>query len=126
MTTSESAPVRVPRNFEQTTWMFMRYSAVFLVPLAFGHIVLQDVIVGVHRIDLDYATQRMAMLGWKIYDLFLLGFAFAHGMNGLRQVLHDAISSPKLFRLVSVLLLIVWAVITAIGAIALFAIRPAA
>ena len=81
----ETTPLRVPRTFEQTAWTFMRYSAVLLIPLAFGHVLIQDVLVGVHRIDLDYAAHRMATLGWKLYDIFLLGFAFGHGMNGLRR-----------------------------------------
>lgn len=122
----ETTPVRVPRTFEQTAWTFMRYSAVLLIPLAFGHVLIQDVLVGVHRIDLDYAAQRMAALGWKLYDIFLLGFAFAHGMNGLRQVLRDAIHDPRLFRLASTILFIVWLAVSVMGAIALLAARPAA
>jgi succinate dehydrogenase / fumarate reductase, membrane anchor subunit len=120
-TTSETRSVRVatPRNFETISWLFMRYSAVLLIPLAFGHVILQDVIVGVHAIDIDYVAMRWASLGWRIYDAALLAFAFAHGMNGLRQVLMDYIRNDRLFRIVSWLLLVVWLVITAIGAIAL-------
>ncbi len=122
----ETTPLRVPRTFEQTAWTFMRYSAVLLIPLAFGHVLIQDVLVGVHRIDLDYAAHRMATLGWKLYDIFLLGFAFGHGMNGLRQVLRDAIHDPRLFRLASTILFIVWLAVSVMGAIVLLAARPAA
>jgi succinate dehydrogenase / fumarate reductase membrane anchor subunit len=69
----------------------MRYSGLLLIPLAWGHVLIQDVLVGVHRIDLDYVAMRWAMLGWRVFDFLLLAFAFAHGMNGLRQVLNDYI-----------------------------------
>jgi succinate dehydrogenase / fumarate reductase, membrane anchor subunit len=118
---SEDRPVRVatPRNFETVAWLFMRYSALLLIPLAFGHIILQDVIVGVHAIDIDYVAMRWASIGWRIYDAALLAFAFAHGMNGLRQVLMDYIRNDRVFRMVSWGLLVVWFIITAMGAIAL-------
>lgn len=120
-TTSTNRPVRVatPKNFETTAWLFMRYSAVLLIPLAFGHIILQDVIVGVHRIDLDYVAMRWELLAWRIYDAALLAFAFAHGMNGLRQVLADYIKDERVFRIVSWILLIAWLAISAAGAAAI-------
>lgn len=111
--------VAVPKNFERIAWMFMRYSAILLIPLAFGHIILQDVLVGVHAIDLDYVDMRWGMVAWRIYDAALLAFAFAHGVNGLRQVLMDYIHSEKTFRLVSWGLLAFWFVVTMAGAIAL-------
>lgn len=122
--TTQAPPVRstrvqTVRNFETTAWLFMRYSAVLLIPLAFGHVILQDVIVGVHAIDLDYVAMRWASLGWRIYDAGLLYFAFAHGVNGLRQVLMDYIKNERTFRIVSWFLLIFFLVISTIGAIAI-------
>lgn len=119
--TGRSARVETPRNFETTAWMFMRYSAILLIPLAFGHIILQDVIVGVHAIDIDYVALRWEMLAWRIYDAALLAFAFAHGMNGLRQVLMDYVRSDRAFRIISWGLLFLWFAITVIGSIALIA-----
>lgn len=118
-TTPKAVRVATPKNFETTAWIFMRYSAVLLIPLAFGHLILQDVIVGVHQIDIDYVAKRWASLGWRVYDAALLAFAFAHGMNGLRQVLMDYIKSDRLFRVVSWVLLIGWLLISAVGAIAI-------
>jgi succinate dehydrogenase / fumarate reductase, membrane anchor subunit len=100
-------------------WLFMRYSALLLIPLAFGHVILQDVIVGVHAIDINYVAMRWDLLAWRIYDVALLAFAFAHGMNGLRQVLMDYIRSERWFRIVSWILLLGWLVITTMGAIAI-------
>jgi succinate dehydrogenase / fumarate reductase membrane anchor subunit len=97
----------------------MRYSALLLIPLAWGHVLLQDVIVGVHQIDLDYVAFRWASLGWRIYDILLLAFAFAHGMNGLRQVLDEYLRTPAARRRMSWGLLAIWLVISVIGAAAI-------
>ncbi len=84
---STGRPVRVatPHNLETTAWLFMRYSAVLLIPLAFFHIILQDVVVGVHNININYVQVRWSLVAWRVYDAALLAFAFAHGMNGFRQ-----------------------------------------
>jgi succinate dehydrogenase / fumarate reductase membrane anchor subunit len=62
---------------------------------------------------------RWAMLGWRVFDFLLLAFAFAHGMNGLRQVLNDYILNEKWKRAISWLLLIAWLVISLIGGLAI-------
>ncbi len=120
-TEAQSKPRRVElaQNYETLAWRWMRYSGLLLIPLAFGHIVLQDVIVGVHAIDLDYVAARWASLGWRVYDALLLMFAFAHGVNGLRQVLSGWITQAGLRRVVSWLLLAFWLVISLIGATAI-------
>jgi succinate dehydrogenase / fumarate reductase membrane anchor subunit len=99
--------------------MFMRYSGVLLIPLALSHIILNDVIVGVHAIDLSVVAERWTSLGWRLYSASLLVFAFAHGMNGVRQVAMDYIKNERTFRVVSWVLLIAWFVISMMGAIAL-------
>ena len=105
--------------YEAVAWRWMRYSGLLLIPLAWGHVLIQDVLVGVHRIDLDYVAMRWAMLGWRVFDFLLLAFAFAHGMNGLRQVLNDYILNEKWRRAISWSLLLVWLVISLIGGLAL-------
>jgi len=118
---SQDGPRRVdvPATFETTAWVWMRYSGVLLLPLAWIHVLIQDVLVGVHAIDLDYVALRWATLGWRVYDIALLAFAFAHGMNGLRNVLSDYVHPPRARRLLNALLLAGWLVITAIGAVAI-------
>ncbi|MCK5429792.1 MAG: hypothetical protein KAI94_10005 [Anaerolineales bacterium] len=111
--------VAVPEGFESLAWKWMRYSGLLLIPLAWGHVLIQDVLVGVHQIDLDYVALRWATLGWRIYDFLLLAFAFAHGVNGLRQVLNDFIKNKRTMRLVSWLLLVFWLVLSLIGAMAI-------
>ncbi len=114
-------PVKPKPTLDTRLWQFMRISGVLLIPLAWGHVLIQDVLVGVNNIDFDYVALRWGTLGWRVYDILLLAFAFAHGMNGLRQVADDYIHRESLRRAVSWVIIIAWAVITAIGAMAIIA-----
>ena len=71
-TTEQIRRVKVRPNYDHVAWKWMRYSALLLVPLVWFHLILQDVIVGVHAMDLDYVAQRWANIGWRIYDALLL------------------------------------------------------
>ena len=73
--------VRVEINYESIAWKWMRYSGLLLIPLSWGHVLIQDVLVGVHQIDIDYVAMRWATLGWRVYDFLLLAFAFI-SLNG--------------------------------------------
>ena len=103
----------------------MRWSGLALLPLVWGHVLLQDVIVGVHRIDLNYAAWRWSFIGWQIYDIALLGFAFAHGMNGLRYIVNDYVHNEGLKKTLNWIIFSAWLAITAIGGIAIFGSRAA-
>jgi succinate dehydrogenase / fumarate reductase, membrane anchor subunit len=118
-TTSKPRPVNVSGNVETFAWKWMRISALLLIPLVFVHVIIQDVIVGVHAMDLNYVAFRWASLFWRVYDGLLLAFAFAHGVNGLRQILFDFIYGPRARQVVVILLLLFWFSITLFGFIAL-------
>jgi succinate dehydrogenase cytochrome b556 subunit len=107
------------RNLETYGWLFMRWSGGLLVPLAWGHVLLQDVLIGVHAINIDYVALRWQTLGWQVYDIALLAFAFGHGMNGLRGVVEDYLHSPGWLRAAKWAIFVGWLVITAIGAVAI-------
>jgi succinate dehydrogenase / fumarate reductase membrane anchor subunit len=111
--------VKLKPNYEALAWQWMRYSGILLIPLAWGHVLIQDVLVGVHRISLDYVALRWSMWGWRAYDFFLLAFAFAHGVNGLHQVLSDYIKDARWRTAISWLLFFSWLVISLIGAAAI-------
>ena len=108
-----------PKTFDTYVWQFMRWSGVLLIPLAWMHVVLQDVIVGVHAIDINFVALRWATVGWRIYDIALLGFAFGHGMFGLRTVVNDYVHDPRWNRAIKWAMVIGWLVITTIGAVAI-------
>ena len=118
-TTTPHRSVNVCQNLESISWKWMRISALLLIPLVWGHVLLQDIIVGVHRMNLDYVAFRWASLFWRVYDVLLLAFAFAHGVNGLRQVLFDFVYNPKSRRTLVILLVIFWLAITLFGFVAI-------
>ena len=103
---------------ELTAWKWMRYSGLLLIPLAWGHVLIQDVLVGVDRIDLNYVSMRWAYLGWRLYDFLLLVVALAHGVNGLRQIVLDFVSKKKA-RLVTRAAFAYWLILALLGTIAL-------
>ena len=123
MTTEIKAPrtITPPKNVETIAWKWMRYSGIALVPLVWIHVLLQDVVVGVHGIAEYpggahlYVLQRWVDPLWITYDIALLGFTFAHGVNGLRQVLNDFIKNHRTQRIVAWALFVFWLVVSAIG-----------
>jgi succinate dehydrogenase hydrophobic anchor subunit len=106
------------RSLEGWAWLFMRWSGALLVPLAWGHVLLQDALVGVHAINLDYVALRWASLGWRVYDAALLLFAFGHGMNGLRGILNEYLRDSRWRGVANGLWLALAVVLTVIGAVA--------
>ena len=118
MTVPAAASVSNRPAWMTAAWTLMRLSAILLVPLVWIHVLIQDVLVGVHAIDLDYVAMRWASLGWRVYDAGLLCFAFAHGVNGLRQVLEDYLHGRRTRRVLRVLLFGFWLGITFLGAAA--------
>jgi len=106
-------------KLELYAWVFMRLSGVLLVPLAFGHLAIMHIINNVHTIGLDFVALRWAMLGWRIYDAALLGFAFIHGLNGLRYVVDDYVHHPGWNRAIKNVMVVGGALILLIGSAAL-------
>lgn len=110
---------KIKPNYEIVAWKWMRYSAIILIPLVWVHVWIQDILVGPHHITLDYVEKRWSMIGWQIYDILLLSFAFAHGMNGLRQIIVDHIHSRRARMIYGWLIFLAWVVITFIGGFAI-------
>lgn len=123
--TAQTRTIKTKPNFETTAWKWMRYSGVLLIPLVWIHVLIQDVIVGVHGIieqgGHEYVLARWGMPLWITYDILLLAFAFAHGMNGLRQVANDFIHDPKAQKTTATIIFILWLVVSFIGAFAIIA-----
>src|SRR5688500_5523567 len=111
--------VKIKPNYEIVAWKWMRYSAIILIPLVWVHVWIQDILVGPHHITLNYVEKRWSMIGWQIYDILLLSFAFAHGMNGLRQIIVDHIHSRRARMMFGWFIFLAWVVITFIGGFAI-------
>ena len=115
MTTTKRQAAWRP-NFEIMVWKYMRLSAILLVPLVWIHTIINTLIVGAENINLDLVAARWATIGWRVYDILLLAFAFSHGVSGLRQVLLDFASSAMSRKVLNVLMLCFWLLLSLIGA----------
>jgi succinate dehydrogenase / fumarate reductase membrane anchor subunit len=118
MTANDESIQISPRSFS-LAWRWMRYSAFLLIPLVWIHSIIQALITGGHNLRLEYVQMRWLILGWRIYDIFLLAFAFSHGVLGLRQILFDYIQGDKAHQWINWALLIFWLIISIVGAIAI-------
>ncbi len=124
--TTQSKTVEVPQTWESFAWKWMRYSGVIIFILAWVHVLIQDILVGVYNIDIGYVAGRWNGAFWRVYDFLLLFFSFAHGMNGVRQVLYDFIHGATGRRVLNWILFITWLVITIWGTVAIFSFTPPA
>jgi len=116
--------VQVRANFERYAFMFMRISGVALLVLAVGHMMIQHVLNSSTNLTIQFVAAQWNTWGWKVYDMFLLVFAIAHGFNGLRTVLEDFIHDPEKVKVVNVILLILVVVTIIWAAIAIAAFDP--
>jgi succinate dehydrogenase / fumarate reductase membrane anchor subunit len=107
-------------RFETLAWQFMRWSGVLIIPLVFIHLGIMHLINSVYSIDYHWVIEkRWAMLGWRIYDAFLLWFVGFHAFNGLRHIINDYLHHAGLNRLVKIIAIILMIAILALGSIAL-------
>ncbi|MBP7690771.1 MAG: succinate dehydrogenase, cytochrome b556 subunit [Anaerolineales bacterium] len=114
--------VTVPgRNIETWSWLFMRWSGGILLVLIWIHVLANALLTGAHHIDLNYVAERWAQpLNWGA-TFTVLALAVLHGFNGLRAVLADYIHGAAANKAVTVGLIALWLVLTALGAYALLA-----
>lgn len=119
MSTNQTT-VQETQRYNAITWKWVRYSAFLLIPLVWIYSIIQALITGGHNLSLEYVQMRWLFIGWRVYDLFILAFAFSHGALGLRQVLLDYVKPAGVRKVINWVIIIFWLVITAIGAIALF------
>jgi succinate dehydrogenase / fumarate reductase membrane anchor subunit len=118
MAANENPISNSPRSFT-LAWKWMRYTAFLLIPLVWIHSIIQALITGGYNLSLEYVHMRWLIMGWRIYDIFLLAFAFSHGTLGLRQILLDYIHGRKAHQIINWSLLIFWLFISIIGAVAI-------
>ncbi|HEX8982992.1 MAG TPA: succinate dehydrogenase [Ktedonobacterales bacterium] len=86
-------PGKGATSWETFSWYFFRVSGVGLVVLALVHVFLMHVSNDVSATVYDFVAARYRNPFWRVYDLLLLTLALLHGLNGLRIVCDDYISS---------------------------------
>ena len=108
------APIK--QTVESRSWKYMRLSAILLVPLVWFHTIFNTFVIGAENINLDLVARRWTNIGWQVFDILLLTFAFSHGVNGLRQVLFDFGPRPMVRKVLAIGLVLFWLVLSIVGA----------
>jgi succinate dehydrogenase / fumarate reductase membrane anchor subunit len=111
---------RPASNLEMYSWFFMRVSAVAMILLVGFHLFYMHVILGVNAIDFDVIASRWQSPFWRLYDLFMLIFAWLHCANGVRIVLDDYVHHQGWRVIIKSVLYIAIFVILVLGAYVIF------
>lgn len=87
--------IRPTGGFEFWSWIFMRVSAIVLLFLAVGHVLIMHIPDGgVSRVDFAFVAGRWASPFWRTWDWMMLSLALLHGINGLRVITLDYVRKP--------------------------------
>ena len=111
---------RPASNVELYSWWFMRISAIVMVVLVGFHLFYMHIILGVDAIDFDVIAARWQSPFWRLYDLFMLVFAWLHCTNGIRVVLDDYIHPQGWRTLAKSVLYVAAFIIIVLGAYIIF------
>lgn len=103
-------------NFELWAWFFMRVSGVLLLFMVLFHLFWMHFVIGVEKITFEVVAQRWENPLWRLYDFFLLFFAFTHGTNGMRTILEDYIHAPGWRVTAKTLLFLLYVALLVMGA----------
>ena len=91
------APRRKGPNLEKWGWIYMRASGALLIVLIFGHLFINLLTGdGIHQIDFAFVAGKYATPFWQWWDVIMLWLALIHGANGMRTIVNDYVTSPKL------------------------------
>ena len=113
--------LRIKPTFDTAAWKYLRLSAILLAPMVWFHAIFTTLIIGAENVNLSLVADRWATLGWRVYDILLLAFAFSHGITGLRQILFDFASVTTTRKALNILLLLFWLALSAVGILGIIA-----
>ena len=83
-------------NWEKWGWLYMRISGVLLVVLIFGHLFINLMTNdGISQLDFAFVAGKFATPFWQWWDVAMLWLALIHGANGMRTIVNDYVSGPK-------------------------------
>jgi succinate dehydrogenase / fumarate reductase membrane anchor subunit len=112
-------------NFELNSWIFMRISAIALVVLVLGHLLVTTILDGgVQRINFGFVAARYASPFWRTWDLLMLWLAELHGTNGLRTIINDYAERPRTRFWLKMLLYSSAVLVIALGSLVIFTFDP--
>jgi succinate dehydrogenase / fumarate reductase, membrane anchor subunit len=112
-------------NFELNSWIFMRVSAIALVVLVLGHLLVTTILDGgVQRLNFGFVAARYASPFWRTWDLLMLWLAELHGTNGLRTIINDYAERPRTRFWLKMLLYSSAVLVVALGTLVIFTFDP--
>jgi len=92
---SYGARERPAGGLEFWSWLFMRASAIVLLFLVVGHVLIMHLPAGgVGRIDFQFVAARWDSPVWRTWDWMMLSLGLLHGINGLRVLTLDYVRRP--------------------------------
>jgi succinate dehydrogenase / fumarate reductase membrane anchor subunit len=112
-------------RLDRLGWIFMRVSGFLLIGLIFTHLtvnLMQD--GGVKAIDFAFAAGKLADPFWQWFDVSLLWLALIHGTNGMRVVVDDYVTRPRLKKVLHASLVVSAAVLITLGTLVIFTLDP--
>lgn len=123
---STATPVRRSgTNWEKWGWIFMRVSGVVLVVLIFGHLFVNLMTgEGIKQINFAFVGGKLANPFWQWYDVAMLWLALIHGTNGMRTIVNDYVSRPKVAKGLKVALFASAALLIILGTLVVFTFDP--
>ncbi|KTR85936.1 succinate dehydrogenase hydrophobic membrane anchor subunit [Leucobacter chromiiresistens] len=120
-----ATPAKKRTNWEKWGWVYMRVSGVLLVVLVFGHLFSNLMIGdGVHAIDFGFVGGKLSQPFWKVWDTLLLWLALIHGANGMRTIVNDYVSRPRLAKGFKLALFLSAALLILLGTIVIYTLDP--
>ena len=97
-------------GFETFSWYYFRASGVLLIFLVIIHLIIMHVSNNVACTTYQFVADRYSNPFWRLFDWLLLTLSLTHGLNGLRIIIDDYVSSARtrilLLSLAAVLLIV--------------------
>lgn len=124
MIAKSSARPRPASSFELYSWFFMRISAIIMVLLVGFHLFYMHLILGVDAIDFEIISARWSSPFWRLYDFFMLTFAWLHCTNGVRIVTDDYVHHQGWSVFIKAILFLFAFVIIVLGSYVVFTFQP--
>ena len=124
MAIDQGRRTRPTGGIELYAWLFMRVSGIVLIIMVLIHFAIMHVITDIRDINFAFVAKRFATPFWISYDLAMLILALFHGLNGLRTIIDDYVTSRPWRVMWLSALYVVGLVFLVVGAVTLVTFRP--
>jgi succinate dehydrogenase / fumarate reductase membrane anchor subunit len=112
-------------NWEKWGWIYMRASGVLLVVLIFGHLFVNLMVgEGISQINFGFVAGKLANPFWQWWDVAMLWLALIHGANGMRTLVNDYVSRPRVRSALKIALVGSTAALIVLGTLVVFTFDP--